>query len=90
MDDRIVLALGLCATLVVGMVLMVLQERRTRKARSQLLVVAALVRELQVELEVAHTAIRTQSAVIYDMACQIHGKPAADRAILEAHKRGGN
>ncbi len=61
-----------------------------RKSRRLAKLDAGIIDAQAGELQAAHLVMRLQSDVIYDMACQIHGKPAADRAILEAHKRGGN
>ena len=66
---------------------LVWQRRKAREAAER---DAAIIDAQAGELQAAHQVMRLQSDTIYDMACQLHGKAAADRTILEAHKRGEN
>jgi hypothetical protein len=79
----IVVDVGLCAFC--GWLLW--QRRKTKESEKR---DAAIIDAQAGEIQAAHLILKLQSNVIYDMACQLHGKPAADRAIREAAKRGSN
>ena len=59
-------------------------------ARRKVLKLTAKIAALEDELEAAGAVLHAQAHAIYQMAVQIHGQAAADRAIRQARERGTN
>ena len=85
MTITILLAIGFTAMGILPF--LAFDNRMLRRAQKR---DAAIIDELAGQVEASRTVMQLQSSAIYDMACQLHGRAAADHAIKLARENGSN